>query len=208
MNTSIIRLRKALSRKTAALKTVIHEAAALDAARRSAIARARRAEKLVKKLVKLLRAERKVNTAERNKSESPEPEEEEPEVVLQRYKAFRDEYLQKKEKLDADLLEGNLTRKKHRVKLDCARIDMAQQQQHYGWPDWTWTADHDCWIQRKAECMAWHDQAADSFEKRYWRLVALAAESITEGNSAASIVALLDAAHEYLNDWDEVIEQN
>ncbi|KAH0398143.1 hypothetical protein KCU89_g7542, partial [Aureobasidium melanogenum] len=84
MNTSSISVRKAFARTTAALKTVAFEAVALDAARRRAenACRLKKAMLLVKKVVKILKTERKANKAKNKDS-------------------LGDEYLEKKKKLDA-----------------------------------------------------------------------------------------------------------
>ncbi|KAG9517825.1 hypothetical protein KCV07_g5926, partial [Aureobasidium melanogenum] len=108
MNASSISVRKAFAHTTAALKTVAFEAVALDAARRRADNACRRSERktkkamlLVKKVVKILKTERKANKAKNKDCHSPELEEKELDVLLQRYRALGDEYLEKKKKLGA-----------------------------------------------------------------------------------------------------------
>ncbi|KAH0015816.1 hypothetical protein KCU78_g8058, partial [Aureobasidium melanogenum] len=104
MNTSSIYVRKAIARTTAALKTVAFEAVTLDAARRRAenAYRLKKAMLLFKKVVKVLKTEKKAKKAKNKDCHSPELEEKELDVLLQRYKALGDEYLEKKKKkLDA-----------------------------------------------------------------------------------------------------------
>ncbi|KAH0154454.1 hypothetical protein KCU67_g9056, partial [Aureobasidium melanogenum] len=95
MNASSISVRKAFARTTAALKTVAFEAVALDAASRRAknARRLKKAMLLVKKVMKILKTERKAKKAKNKDCHSPELEEKEPDVSLQRYKALGDEYL-------------------------------------------------------------------------------------------------------------------
>ncbi|KAK6001230.1 hypothetical protein QM012_002561 [Aureobasidium pullulans] len=212
MNTSNILLRRALARKTAALKTIALEAVALDAARCRAEDSQRRAEKkikkamwLVKKVVKMLKAERKAKRAEEEleNPDSPISEEEELELALQQYKAFGEEYRKRKEELDTNLLEGNLSHYEHRWEVGLARLIMADNRQHCGWVGWDEYVDRDFSTQRKAECMAWHDKSANLFEERYWKLLILAADCILDGTSCITINALLEAALQCMEDWGD-----
>ncbi|KAG9946003.1 hypothetical protein KCU85_g6916, partial [Aureobasidium melanogenum] len=208
MNASSIFLREALARKTAALRTVIYEAAALDAARRSAIARARRAEKktkkamlLVKRVLKLLKVERKANETKREKSESPEPYKSEAELeeMHQRYQDAGQKYLEQKAKLERDMREDRLSAKEYKLELENARIDMATVQLDNGWGDIEFARASD-WIERKAEYMAWQGRSECDWEEKYWRTLAFAAECVADG-SAWGVEGLLSAAREFLNEW-------
>ncbi|KAG9604134.1 hypothetical protein KCU77_g1476, partial [Aureobasidium melanogenum] len=206
MNASNISLRGALARTAAPLEAVALKAAALDVARRRADKKTRKATLLVKKVFKLMKAERTAKKAERKESESPEPEKEESDVVLQQYKRFGDEYLEKKQKFDAGLLRGDLTRKKHKVELDSARLEMAEKQLRFGWVGWKdpQAIETDYWIERQAECMAWY-RSGDQGEEKYWSTLALAAESIVNGNCDEAVKGFLSVAGEILSDWAETI---
>ncbi|KAG9696440.1 hypothetical protein KCU95_g2331, partial [Aureobasidium melanogenum] len=208
MNASSMFLREALARKTAALKTVVHEATALDAARRSATTRARRAEKkakkamlLVKNVLKLLKAEKKANETKKEKSLSPEPYKSEAELeeMDQKYQAAGQKYLEQKAKLERDLREDRLSAKEHKLELENARIDMATVQLDNGWGDIEFAREPD-WIERKAEYMAWQGRSERGWEEKYWRTLVFAAECIVDG-SAFGVEELLSAAREFLDQW-------